>query len=98
MEKDLPRVFVNPINKEINNNLDIYYKDRSFKEIPKSIDITKKINQIFASASHVYKSKVKITTENDTFETTIVGKSGSDLLSLNGERIHINNIQNIEKI
>lgn len=97
MEKDLPRVFVNPINKEINNNLDIYYKGR-IKEVPKNIDITKKINQIFASTSHVYKSKVRITTENDTFETTIVGKSGSDLLSLNGERIHINNIQNIEKI
>lgn len=97
MEKDLPRVFVNPINKEINNNLDIYYKGR-IKEVPKNIDITKKINQIFASTSHVYKSKVRITTENDTFEATIVGKSGSDLLSLNGERIHINNIQNIEKI
>lgn len=97
MEKDLPRVFVNPINKEINNNLDIYYQGR-IKEVPKNIDITKKINQIFASTSHVYKSKVRITTENDTFETTIVGKSGSDLLSLNGERIHINNIQNIEKI
>lgn len=97
MEKDLPRVFVNPINKEINNNLDIYYKGR-IKEVPKNIDITKKINQIFASTSHVYKSKVRITTENDTFETTIVGKTGSDLLSLNGERIHINNIQNIEKI
>lgn len=97
MEKDLPRVFVNPINKEINNNLDIYYKGR-IKEVPKNIDITKKINQIFASTSHVYKSKVKITTANDTFETTIVGKSGSDLLSLNGERIHIDSIQNIEKI
>lgn len=97
MEKDLPRVYVNPINKEINNNLDIYYKGR-IKEVPKNIDITKKINQIFASTSHVYKSKVRITTENDTFETTIVGKTGSDLLSLNGERIHINNIQNIEKI
>lgn len=98
MEKDLPRVFVNPINKEINNNLDIYYKDRGFKEVQNNIDITKKINQIFASASHVYTSKVKITTANDTFETTIVGKSGSDLLSLNGERIHIDSIQNIEKI
>lgn len=98
MEKDLPKVFANPINKVINNNLDVYYNDRTAKEIKHDIDVPKKINEIFASTTHVYKSKVKITTASDILETTIIGKSGNYLLSLKGDKISINDIQDIEKI
>ncbi len=98
MEKDLPKVYVNPINKVINNNLDVYYNDRTTKKVTDTIDIPRKINEIFASTHHVYKSNVRITLANDTIETTIIGKSGNNLLSLNGDKININDIQNIEKI
>lgn len=98
MEKNLPKVYANPINKIINNNLDVYYNDRTTKEAKKSVDITRKINEIFASTNHVYKSNVRITSINGILETTIIGKSGKNLLSLNGEKISIDDIQDIEKI
>lgn len=98
MKKNLPKVYANPINKIINNNLDVYYNDRTTKETKKSVDVTRKINEIFASTHHVYKSNVRITSINGILETTIIGKSGNNLLSLNGEKININDIQDIEKI
>ena len=59
MEK--PRVFANPIDKKINNVQDLFRSDKDSRS-KNPIDVNKKINEIFASRNHVYKSKVKITT------------------------------------
>ncbi len=98
MEKELPRVYANPIDKPLNNNKDLFYsggyQNRSFDKE----DVIRKINEIFASKSHVYKSRVKINTLNDSFDTVIVGKSGNSLLTLDGRKININEIINIDKM
>ena len=86
MNKNLPKVFANPINKKINNNKDIYINIESDRVLIKDENILKKINEIFASPHHVYKSKVRIRTNVDDFETNIVGKSNNYLLSLDGKK------------
>lgn len=97
MDKDLPKVYASPINKTLNNNKEVFYShDRNIKEIKKE-DIPRKVNEIFASPHHVYKSNVKITTANSEFNAVIVGKKDNQLLTINGERININDILNIEK-
>ncbi len=97
MKKDLPSVYANPIDKDIRNNNDIYYSQSEERSINTS-NIYEKINQIFASPHHVYKSNVLIKTKNRPIKTTIVGKSGNYLLCLNGDKINMLDIIDIERI
>lgn len=93
----LPNVFQNPITKKINNVQDLY---RSKENTPNynSIDINKKINEVFTSLNHVYKSRVKITLNNQEIETDIVGKTNLNLLTLDGKLIKIADIIDIKKV
>ncbi len=98
MKKDLPSVYANPINKEIKNNSSVYYgKNEEIRGMSKE-NIMEKINHIFASIHHVYKSNVLIYTKSGQIKTTIVGKSGNYLLTLNGDKINILDITDIERI
>ena len=91
MKKDLPKVYANPIDK------DIYYgKNEELRS--STANIYEQINQIFASPHHVYKSNVLIKTKNGEIKTTIVGKSGNNLLCLNGEKINMIDIIDIKRI
>ncbi len=93
----LPNVFANPITKKINNFQASYRSSNTeIKYNPK--EINKKINEIFSSNDHVYKSKVKITLESGTIETELVGKTNVHLLTLDGKLIKITDILNIEKV
>ena len=93
----LPNVFASPINKKLNNYQDMYRSDRKVKSYnPK--DINKKINEIFGSLNHVYKSKVRITMTDGIKEEEIVGKTNINLLTIDNKLIKITDILDIEKI
>ena len=95
MEK--PRVFANPINKKLDNNEDLFRSSKSvIKNNPK--DINRKINEIFASTDHVYKSRVKITLKDKVLEVDLIGKTNLNLLTMDGRLIRITDILDIEKI
>lgn len=99
MKKDLPNVYANPLNKTFQNVQEIYYGSGKAKE--RSLDVTtiiNKINKIFSSPHHVYKSRVKIITNDGIFERDIIGKSNGYLLTLNGEKIKILDIEDIERL
>lgn len=93
----LPNVFASPINKKLNNYQDMYRSDKKVKSYnPK--DINKKINEIFGSLNHVYKSKVRITMTDGVKEEQIVGKTNTNLLTIDNKLIKITDILDIEKI
>ena len=94
---DKPRVFANPINKKIDNVQDLFRSDKESRSI-NPVDVNKKINEIFASRNHVYKSRVKITLKDKVIEKEIVGKTNINLLTLDGDLIRITDILDIEKI
>ena len=94
MEK--PKVFANPINKKIDNVQDLFRESNNERKNP--IDINKKINEIFASSNHVYKSKVRITLKDKTITTDLIGKTNLNLLTLDGDLIKITDILDIERI
>ncbi len=98
MNKNLPKVYASPINKLINNNKDVFYSTENIPKTPSNLNIPQKINQIFANPHHVYKSNVHIKTLDNDLETTIVGKTSTNLLTLNGEKIPLNDIVDIERI
>ena len=94
---DKPRVFANPINKKIDNVQDLFRSDKDSRSI-NPVDVNKKINEIFASRNHVYKSIVKITLKDAVVEKEIVGKTNINLLTLDGNLIRITDIVDIERI
>lgn len=95
MEK--PRVFANPINKRLDNNEDLFRSSKSaINNNPK--DINKKINEIFASSNHIYKSRVRITLKDKTIDADLIGKTNLNLLTMDGGLIRITDILDIEKL
>ena len=95
--KDLPRVFANKIDDNINKSQNMFYG--STRNIERNdVDIESKINNIFKDKHHVYKSMVKITTKDGIKTEEIVGKTNNSLVTLKGKLININNIVDIEKI
>ena len=95
--KELPKVFVSPIDKKIKNNKDLFYS-KLLGDRKDTKDILKEIGAIFHSKDFVYKSKVEITTDEGVQEEYIVGKSGASLLTLDGKAILIATIKDIRKI
>lgn len=95
MEK--PKVYANPINKKIDNVQDLFQSSKDTRG-SNPVDVNKKINEIFASRNHVYKSKVKITLKDKVMEAEIVGKTNLNLLTLDGNLIRITDIMDIERI
>ena len=63
---DKPKVFANPINKKIINSQEVFYEKKPDvrQDNYDSYNVLKKINDIFNSSHHIYKSKVSILTKD----------------------------------
>ncbi|MFI3307241.1 MAG: hypothetical protein R3Y21_01610 [Mycoplasmatota bacterium] len=106
MEKKLPRIFVNKIEKELKNNDRIFYSsnkelvdiNKDIKEVEKDyLTIEQKINRIFNQSNYMYKSIIKIEFLDGTkLEKTIIGRKNKNLITIDNELINIAKIKNIE--
>ncbi len=96
--KDLPKVTRGIISEDLNNTQSVFYGSDRNNQKKDDISIVKKINNIFASPHHVYKSRVRITLSDQTIEKVIVGKTSTNLITIDGELINIIDILDIEKI
>ena len=97
--KELSKVYVNKI-KKINNNKEVYYSykdnnDEVIEEKMSLFDIQKKIDALFRSSDFIYKKKFHIKTKYEEKDYIIISKSYDYLLTIDGERIYIDNILEI---
>lgn len=92
--KDLPKVFANPIDKDLNNN-DSVSKSEDLEINNYVGDVNKQINNIFSSYNYVYKADVIITTSKGNLTKRIIGKKGNNLITFDNELIDISTIKNI---
>lgn len=106
MNKELPRMYQNKINKNINNTQKVFSsmeREQKPKEEKKAnntysnIPINKKIDNIFNSYDYVYKANVTIVTDNETIKKTIVARDTNNLITINNEYIPISVIRDIYK-
>ena len=104
MKKKLPEIFKNTIDKELDNNENVYYSatnkpeskiNNAAKEVKKN-DIREKINKIFLSTSYIYKANVKIITKDKSFSTKIIGRNKNYLITMDNQTIPIDSIIDIE--
>lgn len=104
MDKKLPKVFANKIDKNLDNNKSVFYSDKedldvvdsSSRNSNKVININQKINSIFSSPKYVYKADVNITTKDGVALKRVVGKNSTHLITIDNELIPISNIIDIE--
>lgn len=91
MKKNLPKVFKNSINKQINNNKKVFYSSfNDSKRNELSIEELFKQNQI-------YRTDVIITLKDKKIEKRIIGRSLKHLITFDNELIAIDDIIKIEK-
>lgn len=96
MNKKLPNVYAVPITKELKNNKEIF---KSSESGMRSTPVTdREINQIFNDKTHVYKTRVQITTNSGIKEVDVVGETKNSLLTLSGETINKKDILDIKKV
>lgn len=108
--KDLPKMYRNKIEKEITNNKKIfstmYNNEKNTIEKDnrnvnqtitsrKTYTVEQKIANIFSSPNYIYKIDVVIVTDNETKNKRIVGKTKTNLITIDNEYIPINTIRDI---
>lgn len=102
MEKKVPKVYANKIDRDIGNNDRVFYgsnKEKPVKETKKSntgLTINQKINQIFGSSRYVYKADVVITLKDKTVTKRIIGRNKNSLITFDNELINVSDIVDIE--
>lgn len=110
MEKKLPKIFVNKIDKELNNNAKVYYSKG--KNIEKTIEpekkivedwldlgnksVREKINMIFNSPSFVYNASVDIKLKTGTVSKRVIGRSKTHIITMDDELIPIDEVLDID--
>ena len=107
--KELPKMYRNKIDKNITNNEKVFstmFKDNYDQIITKKSEdrgitnknnytIEQKIVNIFNSPNYIYKIDVVIVTDKEKLNKRIVGKTKTELITMNNEYIPINTIRDI---
>ena len=106
--KELPKMYRNRIDREINNNERIFStmynsnnnlnsnNDRNIIiDNRNNYTVEQKIANIFNSPNYIYKIDVVIVTDRDTSVKRIVGKTKTNLITMDNEYIPINTIRDI---
>lgn len=110
MEKKLPSVFANKIEKNLSNNDKVYYSESRNKEENKTEptnglnkfahlsekNVNQKINAIFNSPRYIYKADVVITTKDGKLNKRIIGQNVTHLITYENELIPITDIIDID--
>ena len=99
---DLPRMYHNKIEKDLNNNKKVF-STLEKEEKRQSININNKNNytveqkiyNIFNSPNYIYKIDVVIVTDTSKEIKRIVGKTKTNLITMDNEYIPINTIRDI---
>ena len=96
MNKKLPSIFSNKIDKKLNNNEEFFVsKNNQNKKTFSKEEIIDKINKIIKSNDFIYRAEVIITLKDDEINKKIIGIKDPYLLTLDGD-IKIEDIYDIK--
>lgn len=95
--KKLPKLYKNEKINIKSNNKNICYVERK-DTIKNNSNIREKINEIFNGIGHPYNIRVYIQTKDFSKETSLLAKNSEFIITIDKEKIPIDNIIKIEKI
>ena len=98
MNEKIPKIYVNDI-RNINNNRKVYYSYYDTLPVEEvkvnKVDVHNKINELFKSKDFIYKKVFHIKTNEYDKNFTIISKNSEYLLTIDGTRIYIEDIIDI---
>ena len=94
MKEYLPKVFVSPITKKIDNDQEIFMGNSSRDD--KSV--SEVLDTLFTPDSYTFRRKFEIKTKNEVLTTSIISRQGNKLLTLDNRYIDILDIISIKEI
>ena len=98
MKDKLPKIYKNKINGLKNKVQDTYYCDSNIHNNISKTEIINKINNMFLSPDYVYNVNVNIMLKNGkNINEKIIALKDNYLLTLNGTKINIDDINDINK-
>lgn len=105
MEKKLPKVFVNKIDKPLTNNKSVFYSEKERDQMVASKPEEKKseksmywqLQDLFRDVPFIYRKEVSITLKDKVLHTKIASYNQTYLLTLDNTKIMLNDIVSIEK-
>jgi hypothetical protein len=94
MNDEIPKIFINN-KKKIDNNKVVFYssKDNNVDKI--NINVNNKLNEILNANNFIYKKKIRIKTYKNEDDYIIISKNNNYLLTIDGKRIYIDDIIDI---
>ena len=99
---ELPRMYHNKIDNDLNNNQRVFSTldsnniyTNSFINNRNNLTVEQKIVNIFNSPNYIYKIDVVIVTDNNKVIKRIIGKNKNNLITMDNEYIPINTIRDI---
>lgn len=98
---NLPKVYQNRDIGNVNNDQEFFYSatNKSTQTTNKNpINLEYKINNLFKSNKYIYKIRVNIKTKSKDFNTTIIGKNNTNLITLENTLIPIKDIIDINEL
>lgn len=100
MEKKLPGIFANKIDKKLNNNSSYFVSKKENmidenKTNESNINVNQKIRNIFNSMRYVYKADVEIVLKDKKIIKRIIGKNDGSLITIDNELIPLSEIKDI---
>ncbi len=104
MNKELPKMYHNKINKTVNSIQKVYSSmENHEKEYLRNnkysnVSLDQKIDKIFQEKDFVYKADVEIITDTDTIKKRIVARNQNNLITIDNEYIPISIIRDIYKV
>ena len=100
MKKELPNIYKNQLNKDINRNLDVYHVKDTLNYTKESnrnsqLTVEQKLKKLFQSSRYIFNIEVKIITSKKEYNTKIAGKVKNSSVTVDGDTIPIIEIEDI---
>jgi len=93
--KKLPEIYINNINKKINNNKKVCHVKNKNELEKEPNNIEDVLSQIFNGLGYSYNIPVLIETKNNKYETSIITKTKKNIVTIDNDIIPIKEIINI---
>ena len=93
------RLYINKINKRIDNNQN--YCDVNNEEVAvvknsdNKLSVDEKLKKLFNTNGYIFNIDVKIITTSKTYNTKIAGKVGNNIITLDNDIINVKDIKDI---
>lgn len=97
--KKLPKIYQAGLNTKItNNNKRTCYvgQEALRQEDSKKTDITEVLNEVFSGIGYSFNTPVLITTPDKTYDTSLIAKTKTNIITIDNEIIKLSDITNIE--